>query len=114
MFFWRAALGRAVWRAAFVHVGSAYWRYMIRGVFGIVKGGFSRIRRRMQDGGDSRLRGNDGVGAGMTGGVEMVGRGDENGGTQRRRGAMKSRGVKGYGTVSDAMGCSASEKMFLR
>ena len=43
-------------------------------------------------GGDSRLRGNDGVGAGMTGGVEMVGRGDENGGTQRRRGAMKSRG----------------------
>ena len=43
MFLWRAALGRAVWRAAFVHVGSAYWRTMIRGVFGVVKGGFSRV-----------------------------------------------------------------------
>ena len=30
--FGRVALGRAVWRAAFVHVGSAYWHYMIRGV----------------------------------------------------------------------------------
>ena len=26
----------------------------------------------------------------------------------------KQAGAKGYGTVSDAMGCSASEKMFLR
>ena len=45
MFLWRAAfggvaLGRAVWRAAFVHVGSAYRYYMIGGVFGVVKGGF--------------------------------------------------------------------------
>ena len=62
-----------------------------------------------QDGGDSRLRGNDGRGRDMTGG------GDGNGGTQRRKDAMKSRrGAKGYGTVSDATGCSASEKMFLR
>ena len=36
-------LWRAVWRAAFVHVGSAYGRTMIRGVFGVVKGGFSRV-----------------------------------------------------------------------
>ena len=43
MFHWRAALGRAVWRAAFVHVGSAYGRTMIRGMFGVVKGGFSGI-----------------------------------------------------------------------
>ena len=41
MFLLRAALGVSVWRAAFVHVGSAYWHYMIRGVFGVVKGGFS-------------------------------------------------------------------------
>ena len=34
-------LWRAVWRAAFVHVGSAYRRTMIGGVFGVVKGGFS-------------------------------------------------------------------------
>ena len=40
MFLWRAALGRAVWRAAFGHVGSAYWRTMIGDVFGVVKGGF--------------------------------------------------------------------------
>ena len=43
MFLWRAALGRAVWRAAFGHVGSAYWRTMIGDVFGVVKGGFSRV-----------------------------------------------------------------------
>ena len=43
VFHWRAALGVSVWRAAFVHVVSAYWRYMIRGVFGVVKGGFSGI-----------------------------------------------------------------------
>ena len=61
MFLWRAASGRAVWRAVFVHVGSAYWHYMIRGVFGVVKGGFSGICRRTA-GGDSRLRGNDGGG----------------------------------------------------
>ena len=41
VFHWRAALGRAVWRAVFGHVGSAYSRMMIRGVFGVVKGGFS-------------------------------------------------------------------------
>ena len=41
MLLWRAALGRAVWRAAFVHVGSAYRRTMIGGVFGVVKGVFS-------------------------------------------------------------------------
>ena len=45
MLLWCAALGRAVWRAAFVHVGLAYWRYMIRGAFAVVKGGFSGIRR---------------------------------------------------------------------
>ena len=32
-----------LWRAAFVHVGSAYRHTMIRGVFGVVKGGFSRV-----------------------------------------------------------------------
>ena len=55
---WRAAFGRAV----FVHVGSAYSRTMIRGVFGVVKGGFSRICRRTQDGGIPAY-------AGMTGWV---------------------------------------------
>ena len=48
---------------------------MIRGVFGVVKGGFWGIRRRMQDGGDSRLRGNDGVGDGydvMGGGYDVM------------------------------------------
>ena len=49
MFFWRAALGRAVWRAVFGHVGSAYWHYMIGDVFGVVKGGF-----REYDGGCRR------------------------------------------------------------
>ena len=39
---WRVALGRAVWRAAFVYVGSAYQHTMIGGVFGVVKGGFSQ------------------------------------------------------------------------
>ena len=43
MLLWRAALGRAVWRAAFGHVGSAYSRTMIRGVFGVVKGGFRSV-----------------------------------------------------------------------
>ena len=47
----RAGLGRAVWRAAFVHVGSAYSRTMIGGVCAVVKGGFWGIRRRMQEGG---------------------------------------------------------------
>ena len=57
MLLWRrAAFGRvaswvSVWRAAFVHVGSAYWHSMIRGVFGVVKGGFSGICRWTQDGG---------------------------------------------------------------
>ena len=97
MFFWRAASWVSVWRAAFVHVGSAYRHTMIRGVFGVVKGGFSGICRRTQNGGDSRLRGNDGMGVGMTGGgipayAGMTGEGDGNGGTQRRKGAMKSRG----------------------
>ena len=33
----------------------------------------------------------------MTGGVEMAGRGDENGGTQRRKDAMKRRkGIPAY------------------
>ena len=44
----RAALGGAVWRAAFVHVGSAYRRTMIGGLFGVVKGGFRQVS---QDGG---------------------------------------------------------------
>ena len=81
-----------LWRAVFVHVGSAYRHYMIGGVFGVVKGGFSRIRRRIQDGGIPAY-------AGMTGGVwdmtgwgrDTMGWGDGNGGTQRRKGAMKSR-----------------------
>ena len=30
-----------LWRAALGYVGSAYWHYMIGGVFGVVKGGFS-------------------------------------------------------------------------
>ena len=47
MFLWRAVC----WRVAFVHVGSAYQHTMIGDVFAVVKGGFSRIRRRMQDGG---------------------------------------------------------------
>ena len=51
---------------------------MIGGVFGVVKGGFSGIRRWTQDGGIPAY-------AGMTGG------GDGNGGTQRRKDAMKSR-----------------------
>ena len=42
MSLWRVALGRAVWRAALGHVGSAYWRTMIGGVLAVVKGGFSR------------------------------------------------------------------------
>ena len=46
MLLWRAALWVSVWRAVFVHVGSAYWRIMILGVFGVVKGGFSGICRR--------------------------------------------------------------------
>ena len=45
MLLWRAALGRAVWRAAFWRVGSAYRHIMIGGVFGVVKGGFSPVRR---------------------------------------------------------------------
>ena len=40
-----------LWRGAFVHVGSAYRRIMIRGLFGVVKGGFSGICRRTHDGG---------------------------------------------------------------
>ena len=96
MLLWRAvlgrvALGRAVWRAAFGYVGSAYRHYMIGGVFGVVKGGFSGICRRTAGGGDSRLRGNDGRGAGM------AGWGDGNGGTQRRKDAMKRRwGIPAY------------------
>ena len=38
------------WRAAFGHVGSAYQRTMIRGVFGVVKGGFAGICRWTQEG----------------------------------------------------------------
>ena len=51
MLLWRAALGRAVWRAVFWHVGSAYRHTMILGVCAVVKGGFSGIRRWMHDGG---------------------------------------------------------------
>ena len=43
MLLWRVALGRAVWRAAFVHVVSAYSRTMIRRARVVVKGGFSRV-----------------------------------------------------------------------
>ena len=73
MLLWRVALGRAVWRAVFGHVGSAYWHYMIGGVFGVVKGGFSRIYRRTQEGGIPAY-------AGMAGGVWEW----REGGTQRR------------------------------
>ena len=79
MLLWRAVLGRTVWRAAFWHVGSAYRHYMIGGVFGVVKGGFWGICRRTAGGGIPAY-------AGMTGQ-----RGGGNGGTQRRKGAMKSR-----------------------
>ena len=41
MLLWRVALGRVV--------VLVYWRTMIEGVFGVVKGGFSRIYRRTQD-----------------------------------------------------------------
>ena len=51
MLLWRAALGVSVWRAAFGHVVSAYRHIMIRGMCAVVKGGFSGIRRRMQEGG---------------------------------------------------------------
>ena len=34
-----------LWRAVFVHVGSAYRHTMIGGLFGVVKGGFSGMRR---------------------------------------------------------------------
>ena len=79
---WRGALGVSVCGAAFVHVGSAYGRTMIRGVFTVVKGGFSGIRCRMQ--------GRIPAYAGMTGG-------GVNGGTQRRKDAMKSRrGIPAY------------------
>jgi len=89
VFLWRAVSGVSVWRAAFVHVGSAYWHYMIGGVFAVVKGGFSRVlhdggcaheyvvRRRA---GDSRLRGNDGRGDGYDGtegGYDVMGAGGE-------------------------------------
>ena len=75
MFLGRAALGVSVCGAAFGHVGSASRHYMIGGVCAVVKGGFPRIRRRTQDRGDSRLRGNDGRGCGNGGtkGVGMVG-----------------------------------------
>ena len=63
MFLWRAVC----WRAAFGHVGSAYRHHMIRGVFGVVKGGFSGIRRRMQDGGIPAYAGMTGWGVGMGG-----------------------------------------------
>ena len=42
VFLWRAVLGVSVWRAAFVHVGSAYRHYMIGDVLAVVKGGFLR------------------------------------------------------------------------
>ena len=41
MLLWRAASWVSVWRAAFVHVGSAYRHTMIGGVFGVVKGEFT-------------------------------------------------------------------------
>ena len=40
-----------LWRAAFGHVGSAYQCYMIGDVSAVVKGGFSGICRRTQEGG---------------------------------------------------------------
>ena len=48
--FGRVALGRAVWRAAFGHVGSAYRHTMIWDARVVVKGGFSGICRRTQEG----------------------------------------------------------------
>ena len=51
MLLWRAASWVSVWRAVFGHVGSAYWRTMIRGVCAVVKGGFWGICRRTHDGG---------------------------------------------------------------
>ena len=66
MLLWRVALGRAVWRAAFVHVGLAYRHTMIGGVFGVVKGGFSGICRRTQEGGIPAYAGMTGGAAGRT------------------------------------------------
>ena len=65
MLLWRAALGVSRFGRCRCRFGLSV-HYMIGGVFGVVKGGFSGICRRMQDRGDSRLRGNDGRGVGMT------------------------------------------------
>ena len=82
MLLWRAVLWVSVCGAAFVHVGSAYQRTMIGGVFRVVKGGFSRVRishvipttpphaipalsPSLPHHPDSRLRGNDGRGCGI-------------------------------------------------
>ena len=70
MFHWCAALGVSVWRAIFVHVGSAYRRTMIGDVFGVVKGGFWGIRRRMQEGGIPAYAGMTGWGNGNGGGYD--------------------------------------------
>jgi len=47
--------------------GSAYRRYMIRGARVVVKGGFSGIRRRTQEGGIPAYAGMTGVGRDTTG-----------------------------------------------
>ena len=68
---WRVALGVSVWRTAFVNVGSAYRRTMIGGARVVVKGGFSGICRRTQDGGIPAYAGMTGGGGngGMRGGI---------------------------------------------
>ena len=55
-----------LWRASFVHVGSAYRHTMIGGLFGVVKGGFSGICRRTHDGGIPAYAGMTAGGVGMT------------------------------------------------
>ena len=67
MLLWRAAFGRVVWRAAFWHVGSAYWHIMIGGLLAVVKGGFSGICRWTRDGGIPAYAGMTGGGGGHDG-----------------------------------------------
>ena len=83
MLLWRAALGRAVCGAAFVHVGSAYWHYDTGRVRCCQGGIFGNMSADAGGGGDSRLRGNDVGGAGY----DVMGGRD--GGTQRRKDAMR-------------------------
>ena len=67
MLLWRAALGRAVWRAAFVHVRFGLSAYYDRGRVRCCQGGIFANTTADSGRRDSRLRGNDGRGAGYDG-----------------------------------------------